>query len=96
MRRRNPFAAKLQEQLNRRTRELHEALEQQTATSEVLQVISSTPGDLQPVFEAMLANATHYCEAEFGILWLCEGDGFAALPYTTRRLRLPNNTDASR
>src|SRR5262249_1662343 len=56
--------------------ELRESLQQQTATSEVLQVISSSPGELAPVFEAMLANATKICEATFGILWLCEGDGF--------------------
>src|SRR5262249_5253885 len=56
--------------------ELRESLQQQTATSEVLQVISSSPGELAPVFEAMLANATKICEAKFGILWLCEGDGF--------------------
>src|SRR5262249_51801340 len=67
--------------LRRATRELaearghlSEALEQQTATSEVLRVISSSPGELQPVFQTMLANAARLCEAKFGTLYLCEGD----------------------
>ena len=59
-----------------RTRELSESLEQQTATSEVLRVISSSPNDLQPVFEAMLANATRLCEASYANLLLWEGDTF--------------------
>ena len=62
-----------------RTREFSEALEQQTATAEVLQVISSSPGELEPVFQAMLANATRICEAKFATLYLCEGDGFRAV-----------------
>ena len=66
----------LRKQLHQRTQELAEALKQQTAASEVLSVISSSPGDLEPVFQTMLANATQICEAKFGVLWLCEGGGF--------------------
>ena len=58
--------------------ELRQSLEQQTATSQVLQVISSSLGDLQQVFATMLENATRICEAKFGALYLSEGDGFRA------------------
>src|SRR5262249_7701090 len=67
---------RLFDEVRARTRELSEALEQQTATSEVLGVISSSPGELDGVFKAMLGNATRICEAKFGALFLCEADAF--------------------
>jgi two-component system, NtrC family, sensor kinase len=68
-----------------RTRELTESLEQQTATSEVLQVISSSPGDLQPVFETMLASAARICDAQIGGVYRWDGE-FAQLRATTPEL----------
>ena len=67
---------RLLNELRQRTTDLTESLEQQTATSEVLRVISSSPGELEPVFNAMLENATRISEAKFGNLWLREGDRF--------------------
>jgi GAF domain-containing protein len=61
-----------------RTRELSESLEQQTATSEVLKVISTSPGELEPVFDAMVKNAVRLCQAEFGNLFLYDGQEFVS------------------
>jgi GAF domain-containing protein len=66
--------ARLLTELRQRTADLTESLEQQTATSEVLQVISSSPGDLQPVFAAMLENAARICDANFGNIFRWDGD----------------------
>ena len=67
---------RLFDEVQARTRELTESLEQQTATSEVLSIISSSPGELEPVFQAMLANAIRICEAKFGTLYLRDVDAF--------------------
>jgi hypothetical protein len=95
-RRSRGVSADLQDQLDRRTRELNEALEQQTATSEVLRVISGSSGELAPVFESLLASAKHLCGADFGIILLREGDAFrtvalhgATAEYTEARWSAP-------
>ena len=68
--------ARLLNELRQRTDDVSEALEQQTATSDVLKVIANAQGALEPVFNAILENATRICEAELGTLVICENDGF--------------------
>ena len=70
---------RLLNELRQRTDDLSESLEQQTATSEVLKVISSSPGELEPVFQVMLENAIKLCEASYGIMWLREGEAFRSV-----------------
>jgi GAF domain-containing protein/CheY-like chemotaxis protein/HAMP domain-containing protein len=68
--------ANLEQKVEVRTSELGESLAQQTATADVLRVISSSPGDVEPVFEAMLSNAVRLCQARFGILTLYKDGSF--------------------
>ena len=88
--------ARLLNELRQRTDDLTEELEQQTGTAEVLKVISSSPGNLEPVFEALLVNAQRLCSAKFGTLFLREGDAFrtvalhgATSEYAEARRRAP-------
>ena len=81
----SPSEARLKQKVARLSRELKEALEQQTATSEVLKVISSSPGELEPVFQTMLANAVGVCEAQFGVLFRYHDGAF----HPTASLSLP-------
>src|SRR5262249_20892913 len=74
--RRGHSLVELQEKLKRQAHELEEAREEREALAEVLRVISSSPGELEPVFNAMLDNAVRICGAKFGNCWVREGDAF--------------------
>jgi hypothetical protein len=74
LRRRSSSAAGEEPDVTRLTRERDEALEQLSATSKVLRIISLSSGDLEPVFQAMLADATRICDAKFGAVYRCEGN----------------------
>ena len=89
--------ARLFEQVQAKTRDLTESLEQQTATSEVLEVISASPGELEPVFQKMLENATRVCGAQFGVMSLWDGTISISPRATTfrPRLRPPGKTRRS-
>src|SRR5664279_2242083 len=76
VRRRNTSAAGREARVAQLTQELREAREHQTATIDVLRIISGSQGKLNAVFHAILANATKLCEASYGTLWLTEGDAF--------------------
>src|SRR5215472_14504053 len=68
--------AALKRELRARADDLRESFEHQTATSEVLRIVASSPGNLQPVFDAMLEKATELCEAKFGLLLLYDGEAY--------------------
>src|ERR1700755_536853 len=84
--------ADLEKKVEQRTAQLSESLEQQTATSEVLQVISSSQGELHTVFKKMLENATRVCGAEFGVMNIWDGTCFN----TTADYNVPPAFSASR
>jgi signal transduction histidine kinase len=77
----NLSVSDLQEQLKRQARELDEAREERAALAEVLRLISSSPGELAPVFQSMLEHAVRICEAKFGMLYLYDGDAFHAVSH---------------
>ena len=94
--------ARLLNELRQRTDDLSESLQQQTATSEVLKVISSSPGELEPVFQAMLEKAVRICDASFGNIFRWDGDALNLVAthnmppvYAEMRRRSPFHPDSS-
>src|SRR5215471_2205229 len=88
--------ADLRRELKARDRELTEALEQQTATSEILAVISSSPTDVEPVFRTILANANTLCGANFALLWLWDDEVLTAVAHENVSPALAENVAAAR
>jgi GAF domain-containing protein len=72
----SPSVGDLQEKLDARTRQLNEAIERENATAEVLRIVSSSPGDLEPVFQSLLGNATRLCVADFGFMFQYDDGAF--------------------
>ncbi len=89
---RSSSAASHEADLAQLSRELNEAREQQTATSEVLQVISRSPGDLEPVFASMLENAARVCEARIGAIYRWDAEGMRLSLPTTYPLLMPRHS----
>ena len=87
--------ASAQAELARLTRVLTDERRQRVATSEVLRLLSGSPGDLNHLFDTILANATNLCQANFGTLSLCEGDAFRIVAIIMFLLALPSFADAS-
>jgi len=87
---------RLFDEVQARTRELSESLQQQTATADVLKVISSSPGDLEPVFQAMLEKATQLCEAKFGVMFRFANGVFRATSWLGKSASTHNRATTCR
>jgi signal transduction histidine kinase len=87
---------RLFKELEARNRDLTETLEQQTATSEILRVISSSPTDVEPVFRTILANANTLCDASFSVLWLWDGEALTAVAHENVSQALAENLRTAR